>query len=202
MLTDDVPPAPWPDVATRWTGVPEATGGPREHFYGPRARRPLGQSLRRLVDEAGPVLQNDAWRAVAEAWGFARLGSRITDTLEVARKALPQAERPVLCGEHLWPADRDPVTWRGFRYVADGGDRRDAETLCPEEVANACAWILERGVSMSREALAREAAAVFGLSQLGRRVRETMDEGIEVLVARGDAAEDGGERVRWAGEGA
>ncbi len=172
-------------------------GGDRDRFHDPATRPELARAIVGLVDTHGPLPREEAWRVLAEAWGFGRLGRRIRATLDAALDSLPDPERPTARGEVLWPVGLDPVAWRGFRYQ-DGADR-DVGQVPAEEAANAAAWVLERGISMSREALRRETARILGAAQLGRRVRQAIEAGVEHLIDRGDATAEEDGRVVWRG---
>jgi hypothetical protein len=66
--------------------------------------------------------------------------------------------------------------------------------IAPEEIANAAAAVLRDAGSLDRAALAREVARLFGIQRAGPKVRESVDRGIELLVAAG-RCEIRGERV-------
>jgi hypothetical protein len=193
-------PAPWPPSASPWGGLPAVDGGAPEAFYLDSERSRIATALVRVVEAAGPVPIDDAYKAVIAAYWMSRLGSRLRDVLDVALASRSAVDRPRVRGEHLWPGRADPAAWTAFRY-ADGSVARDAASIAPEEVAAAAAWVLERGVTMSREALARECASIFGASSLGRKIRDAMDAGVAALEASGRAVADGEGRLTWVGDG-
>jgi urease gamma subunit len=76
---------------------------------------------------------------------------------------------------------------------------REPEELPVEEVAAAASAVLEANLAMPVVELARETARVLlGHARLGRKVAEVMEAAIALLVARGDAARDGGRIIRTA----
>jgi very-short-patch-repair endonuclease len=187
----------WPSDATPWRGLGLApVAGGREVFYEVHARPRLAVALLQLVQAHGPVHRDAAYRIVAGAWGLGALGKRIVAQLDASLLVLTADQRPIARGDFLWPQGLDPRAWRAFRYPAEGS--RDLDTVCPEEVANAAAWVLSRGLSMSQDDLVRETARVFGLAGVTAKARARFAEAVPVLVATGRAALDG-ERLRSLG---
>jgi very-short-patch-repair endonuclease len=183
-------PSSWPS----WAGLPAVRGGPKEVWDTPDGLRRLGADIVGVA-AAGPVPADDVWREVAGAWGWASLGRRVVARLEEAVAALPPATRPLIQDGLVWPAGSRPSTWRAVRPSRPGDAVREASSLPVPEVAAAVAWVVGEGVSMSRDAAARATAEVFGISRMGRRIRDKMEEGIALAEARGWVVADG-DRLR------
>ena len=180
----------WPDGVTPWAGLPDVRGGAKDAFHTPSARRQLADTIAQLAARTSPVQRDQAWRHIAQAWGFKGLGKRIAGTLNTVCDAIPHGERPALRDEFLWAPGIDPATWRTFR-PSDDGVRAPAE-VAPEELANAAAWILSRALSIARDDLVVEVARVFGWQRVGTQVAAAVAEGVDRLVDDGRAvARDG-----------
>jgi very-short-patch-repair endonuclease len=190
------PTVSWPKEASAWrepSVLP--AGAAKEAFYEATSRARLGAALQQVVDTCGPLHRDVAHRAVAAAWGFTALGKRIQAQLDAALQALPAATRPVLRGDHLWPAALQPATWRGFRFV-EGGAGREIDEVAEEEIANVGAWVLERAVTISEAELTREVARVFGIKSVTARVSARVRLGLQRLAAARRVTIDG-DRWRW-----
>ncbi len=85
------------------------------------------------------------------------------------------------------------IHWRCFRVpAADDPDPRKAEEIPPVEIANAAEQVLREQFGLPVEELERETANRFGISRLGTKVSQHMNNGICVLQSRGGCEiEDG-----------
>ncbi len=92
--------------------------------------------------------------------------------------------------EFVWSKELTEKPYKTFRIPDEGDSKaRTADEICPEEIANAAAYILTQNISMGKDDLARETAKLFGITRLGNKVRSSFDAGIELLM------KDGGCRV-------
>lgn len=168
-----------------------------EAMYLVAAAATLRARILELVAVEAPISLDDTSRRVGACWGIGRLTDRVRGRVRSQAEALAAAGRLKLHGDFLWGAATDPATSTLLRGPAEDGTVRDPESLALEEVALAAEWVLSRSLAVDEASLAREAARVFGLTRLGRKVDERMRAGIEVLCARGAARRDG-DRVVWA----
>ena len=119
-----------------------------------------------------------------------------TRRLQEQLEPLVQAGQVRRHGEFYWPPGAEPAEYRAHRAASDDAALvRELHLIAPEELANAAAAVLRDAGSLDRAALAREVARVFGVSRVGGRVRESVDRGIDMLVASG-RCEVRGERVQ------
>ncbi len=191
-------PAQTPDLpadCAPWPGLPALTGGPKEAFYEAASTARLRADLARIAHRVGPVQREDAFRHVAQAWGFGSLGRRIVERLD---EIVAGADDPHLADDALWPSPAALDTWTAFRPGAPDGPARAADELPVTEVANAAAWIVEQGVSMSRDAAVGALAQLFGFGRAGAKVRRRMEAGVDRAVARGAVTVEG-DRLRTPG---
>ncbi len=139
-----------------------------------------------------PLLFDTLCSEVASAWGLQRAGSRIR---EVVRNAVKQNGLPVRRTgkrEFIWTKELTEMPYKGFR-VPDEHDlkMRNAEEICPEEIANAASEVLTLNISMDQDDLARETAKAFGITRLGNKVRSSFEDGIELLKKNGGCRVEG-----------
>jgi hypothetical protein len=93
----------------------------------------------------------------------------------------------------LWTPSQDPKSYALFRIPGENDNsRRDAESLPPQEVANAALHVLEQHVSLPVADLVRETARLLGYQRTGPAVDKAMKSGIGLLVRRGGAKEENG----------
>ncbi len=161
--------------------------GDLRDFHDPSSSDAIVRVIADVVRHEGPVAVKAAERRVAEQWGIGRVGAKVAQRIaELIRRA--RVKRVRAGGrEFLWPGDVDHDTYGGFR-VSSSPDR-PAEELAPQEVANAALYVLETQFGMPRDALVQETARMFGFQQVGSRVRESMEEGIKLLIKRGAGRE-------------
>ncbi len=149
----------------------------------------IRQVLEQVVNTEGPVSLELASRRVAAHWGIRRLTTKVAQRIaHIARSSLVRIEQR---GNRtfLWPADSDPACYQGYRVPdSDPESRRESADLPPEEVANAASELLRRWVSLPLKDLTTETARVFGFQRTGKGVALYIQEGIDLLVSRGEAA--------------
>lgn len=156
----------------------------------PQAAAALGE----IVRGEGPIVQDLAFRRLAEWFGITRIGGRIRarfdDILATAvETGTIRQEREV-----LWPASLVPSEYAGFRIPGtDDVDVRDLEEIPLIERTNAVVHVLREQFGLPREELQREVARVFGVQRLTSRVRDPIDEAISAAIAAGSAAENAGQ---------
>ncbi len=92
----------------------------------------------------------------------------------------------------LWASHQDPRTYDVVRVQGrEDRDRRNANEIPPEEVANAAAAVLRDQVSMDADDLSREAGRVLGFNRMGKQLKARMSLGLDVLVQRGRVRREG-----------
>ncbi len=187
------PTAALPSDASPWRALVPVIGADKETFYYPVSRRQLSTQIAEVVQAAGPVHRLTAWRHIASGWGFRQLGSRIQEQLDLACAEAAGPLRPVIRGDFLWPSQLQPSTWRAFRPSDDGA--RGPDEVPPEELANAAAWVLSRGLAMAEDELITETARVFGWYRTGKGVAACVAEGVGLLVKDGRGVLRGGKVV-------
>ncbi len=176
--------------------MPPSPNGTEDDLRDPTRTHIAAGWLQQLVDDVGPVHEAPAFRWLVQGTVSGdservRVGSRLKRACEQAANQLVRQGTVERHGDFLWPRDRRP-TWTDWRLAGD----RDAEHISPEEVRNAAADVLRGALSISREDLLKVVANHLGFQRLARKVRESMERGVDLLVAEG-LAEAVDESVRW-----
>lgn len=162
-------------------------GGCLTDFQQATSSARIVQAIEAVARHEGPIGQELAWRRVAGFWSVDRMDAKVKVRLDQLTRR--SDVRIVRHGERtfLWSPEVDRSTWRGFR--ASTPDQRGADDLAPEEVSCAAAHALDAQGCMPRQALIQETARLFGFQRVGARVLRAMDEGIDLLLRRGEAEE-------------
>ena len=167
--------------------------GTPDDFHLSTAASEICALVEAVVSKEGPISIGLLSRRVAEYWGITRVTARVVKRIE----ALMQLANVRVTADDgkvfLWPSFQEPKAYAAFRIPgADELSKRDAEDLCPIEVANGALHLLEQHVSLPVADLVRETSRLFGYQRIGQNVDKAMKSGIEVLVWSGRAKEDGG----------
>ncbi len=151
----------------------------------------VAQRLVAIVQEEGPMHRDDAVRRAFDSWGVPRVGSKMNQSVIDQLHRFP-VNGPRLVGDFLWPAHLDPLTWSQFRTSKPNDpDRRDADSIPPEEIANAAAAVLTRALSLERAELVTQLMLVFGISRRGAKVDDHFQKGLDHLVSTGRVIAEG-----------
>lgn len=183
------PPADWrPPGATAWS-LPRLSAPPQGVSLTHIGAQPLlQQHVSEVLAECAPLHADTLVRALLPVWGLSRSGARIRAAVRAAWEALPEPPRER--DGVLWGSSQEPAAWRGLRRSED----RPLDEIPLEERVNALEATLRRSKVLDTDTLVREAAALFGVGQVGRRVRAAFAPGLEGLASQGRAHRDGD---RW-----
>lgn len=185
------PPQPTLPVYQPFTSI--GIKGTPDDFHLPSADSAIIALVEAVVSKEGPISMGLVSRRVAEHWGISRVTARAVKRVDgQVRKAnvkITADDGKVF----VWLSTQMPKEYAAFRIPGDDDlSKRDAEDLCPIEVANGALYLLEQHVSLPVADLVRETSRLFGYSRLGQNVDKAMKSGIEVLVWSGRAKEDAG----------
>ena len=138
----------------------------------------------RALGAAAPWVPDALCRRLGAAWG-----QRLTAKLRARVEALAPAAGLVRDGDSFWPeAGPRAATAVGWRRSDPALPApRAAGELPMSERRAALAWLLAQGVDLPVDDLLRAAGREFGFAQLGRQVREALDEALDALAADGQA---------------
>jgi hypothetical protein len=95
----------------------------------------------------------------------------------------------------FWPKSIPPHSYTKFRVSLQEGERRNAEDLLPEEVANAIKHVLTGQISLPGEDLLKETVKLLGYQRSGAALDKAIRSGIEVAITRGYVVVDDKDRI-------
>jgi len=155
-----------------------------DDLYDPANARHVHDLMVQVLEIEAPVHVDELACRVATAFSAqrvtGRVGRRVSEVLE-------HVLGYEVLDDFVWAQGSD----RGAYATVRVGGERDLEMLPAEEIAAAAAWTLSQAFSMPSSDLVRDTARMFGIQRLGVKVEARMREGVELLVSRGTAAEDG-----------
>jgi very-short-patch-repair endonuclease len=163
-----------------------------EDFYLPQSTSLLVAQITQVVNAEGPISFTLLARRVIQAWGMTQVGSRIRARLQEVCSGLFYTKTRRGDVTFYWPRDISPQDYRRFRIP---GERREAEDLPTEEIANAAHEVLAAQISLPEEDLLREVARLFGYQRTGPTVQACLQQGVDLLVSRGQARREGDGRI-------
>lgn len=160
---------------------------PSDDFYNTANTRIIREQIAKVIDEEGPISRALLSKRVLQAWGLARSGVRIErhfDTMFAVMKVKKTKWDGVV---YFWPKQLDPTHYDVFRVAEREQDRRNAEDLPPEEIANAVKEILFNQISLPQEDLIKETVKLLGYARTGAALEKSVKNGISEVLRRGRA---------------
>lgn len=148
----------------------------------PQSSRFLLERITSIIETEGPVSRSLLGRRLMASVGIARIGSRLDKRLSDLLKHVPCHTQKHGNETFYWPSAANPLTYRFFRVPQSDAERRNAEDLPPEEVANAACFILENDLSMHQTDLLRETYKLFGFARGGSALEQAMNAGIRLAL--------------------
>jgi hypothetical protein len=121
----------------------------------------VASAITEVVTAEGPIHVDRLATLVARGFGLDRVRESRKDAI---LRHLPRRLRKDRAEPVVWPLERDPDEWTGFRRTPDGVDR-PFDHVPRREIANAMVTVARASAGISVEELHREALSVFG----GRR---------------------------------
>ncbi|MBA9076829.1 DUF3320 domain-containing protein [Rufibacter quisquiliarum] len=166
-----------------------------EDFLQPWNQEKIKNQIMQVLNTESPISQNLLSKRVLAAWGIARNGSRVNAHFEQLFAQLPISKTQLGKSTILWKEEHQPEQYTSFRVSESEGQKREADDLPPEEIANAIKEILANQISLPKSELIREASRLFGYARLGANVETAMTAGIDHAINQGFAVEEGGRLI-------
>ncbi|CAM4012542.1 DUF3320 domain-containing protein [Cohnella lubricantis] len=160
---------------------------PSEAFYEPSNERILKSQIGETVQAEGPISKQLLMRRVLQAWGISRTGARIERHFDKLLQAMGLKRTTWRGIDYYWPQGTEPEQYGVYRLTENDQDRRSADELPPEEIANAVREVLFNQGSLPLEDLVRETVKMLGYSRTGAALDQAVRSGIEVAARRGVA---------------
>jgi len=163
-----------------------------EEFLSPSNRWKVTDQIRKVLEIEAPVSKNVLCKRVLSAWGISRNGARLNNYLESLFSGMDMRKTGYKDNVFFWKLEQHPSAYTLYRYTENDGDKRNADDIPPEEIANAVRQVLKEQISLSKEDLIRETAKLFGFSKVGNNVEIAMREGVKLAAEKGYGKEDKG----------
>ncbi|MDN5919818.1 MAG: DUF3320 domain-containing protein, partial [Pseudonocardia sp.] len=196
LIAAGAPPAAvdlvWPGAATEFVPWAPRSLGPRDVLdalpeRGAAAR--VRSALAEVVAAEGPIPAERLARLVANGFGLSKVAGARRDAI---LRHLPRDVRGDRAERVVWPVERDPEQWPGYRPAPDG-QSRPIEDVPLREIGNAMVALVRASAGMPREELHRETLKVFGLRRRTGGVVERLDAALQLAHRSG--------RLRVPGDG-
>lgn len=165
---------------------------PVEEIYNPINARTVRKQIQQVVNGEGPISRSLLVKRVLQSWGITRTTSRVERHLDEIMRELELQTTTYEETVFYWPQELDPKQYEHFRVAEDEQDRRSAEDLPPEEVANALKELLFNQGSLPVEDMTRETVKLLGYSRSGSALERAVQAGLQVAINRGRAELENG----------
>ncbi|MFK7693003.1 DUF3320 domain-containing protein [Paenibacillus sp. HJGM_3] len=191
-------PAPTHDLAQPSRSTPyqaallPAVSFPADEFYAPDRERLVKDQIEQVIQAEGPISRSLLARRVLQAWGIARSGARIERHMDTLLASMNVKKTEWDDVDFLWPDGLEPAKFAMYRVAEQEHDRRSAEELPPEEIANAVKEVLFLQGSLPVEDLIRETVKSLGYSRTGPALDKAVRNGLQEAARRGVAELDHG----------
>jgi very-short-patch-repair endonuclease len=165
---------------------------PSEEIYSPINARTIRKQIAQVIQGEGPISRSLLVRKVLQSWGVARTTSRVERHLDELMKEMELRTTESEGSVFYWPMELDPERYEQFRVAEDDQDRRNAEDLPPEEIANALKELLFNQGSLPVEDISRETVKLLGYSRTGSALERAVQAGLQAAISRGYVEIDNG----------
>jgi hypothetical protein len=147
----------------------------------PRAAAKVTAALRKVVAAEGPIPVDRLVRLVAQGFGL----TRVLDARKAAiLRHLPSELRTDEVEPVIWPPDKAPEDWTGYRRTPNRL-QRPAKEVPLREIANAMADVARGAAGISSDELRAEMKTIFGWTRLGSEIAERLDAAFELGLRTG-----------------
>ncbi|SEU27784.1 DUF3320 domain-containing protein [Paenibacillus sp. NFR01] len=166
-----------------------------EEFYSGQHTLTLCRQVTDTIEYEGPISRQQLCKRVLQAWGISRTGSRIEKRFDEVFAKLKLATTKREKAVFFWPTSISPNSYTEFRVAFTENERRNAEDLPPEEIANAIKHVLSSQISLPKEDLLKETVKQLGYQRSGTSLDKAIRSGIQLAIDRGYVAVDERERI-------
>lgn len=138
----------------------------------------IEKKITKTIEFEAPILESVVVRRVAQAFGFARAGSRIQAKI-ISRLNFSRYKTTYQNNEKVyWNNNQNPSMYYGIRANGEGDGRRDIREVPSEEIRNAIGLVLHEQIGLNQADLVREAAKVLNYTRMGTNVTTVLEEAI------------------------
>jgi very-short-patch-repair endonuclease len=147
----------------------------------------------KIVEREGPIHQDEIVARIRMLWGLGRAGSRIRATVERATSL--SVQRGLIAGGPFYILPNSILVVRD-RSAVGSATLRKPEMLPPAEIDKSLLDIVDANFGAGADDLVQASARAFGFQSTSSQLRETLNAGVERLVANGTLVEKAGMLVR------
>lgn len=156
-----------------------------EDFVEPYNTCSIQQKIELTLQKEAPISVSLLTRRVVQSYGISRAGSRIQSHMNMILQKMRIKTTTQGDTVFLWRNVQNPDTYVGFRFNADGDNKRDIRDVPVQEIANAIYVVLYEQVSMNRYDLLRETANKLGYTRMGNNMIAAMELAIAYAQQQG-----------------
>ncbi|MBC7759505.1 MAG: DUF3320 domain-containing protein, partial [Phormidesmis sp. FL-bin-119] len=155
----------------------------------------IKDQIKQVLDIEAPIMRILLAKRVLSAWGISKLGARINAQFEKLLSESNLKQSGKAANLVFWNNTQDPTNYADYRVATSSGQKRDAEDIPEEEIANGIKDILSHQVSLPIDDLVRETSKLFGFARSGANVEIAMRKGIAKAIGNGYVLEKYGRVV-------
>lgn len=155
----------------------------------------INNQIKKIIDTEAPITRNLLTKRVLHSWGISKLGTRINNHFQKLLTDDNLKKTGLKNSEIFWNEIVTPDNYLSYRVFTKDGNKRDAEDLPPEEVANGLREILSHQISLPKDELVRAGSRLFGFARSGSNVENAMIKGIQQALLAGFVEERNGRIV-------
>jgi len=156
-----------------------------EDFLFNSNKQKIKNQIKEVLNIEAPIVRNLLAKRILSAWGISKLGTRINAHFELLLNESALNESKLDDSRVFWNETIKPDSYIGYRVSALNGQKRDADDLPPEEIANGIKEILSHQISLPKDELVRETSRLFGFARSGSNVENAMKKGIKMAIIKG-----------------
>lgn len=158
-----------------------------EDFLMYHNREKIKMQIAQILQIESPISKNLLSKRILSAWGILRLSPRIGNHLDALFKEMLLISKNYGKNTFFWRNDQDPEEYNMYRIAQSELQKREADDLPPEEVANAVREVLKNQISLPKSELIRETSKLFSFARIGANVENAMMLGINKTIEAGYA---------------
>ncbi|MEO9146930.1 MAG: DUF3320 domain-containing protein, partial [Ginsengibacter sp.] len=144
----------------------------------------IKNQINQVLEIEAPIKKNLLAKRVLAAWGISKLGSRIKAHFEMLLSQMEIKQTDKSEDVIFWNNTLNSENYEGYRVATINGQKRDAEDIPADEIANGVKEILGNQISLPTEDLIRESSKLFGFARTGTQVELAMKKGIETALKK------------------
>ena len=154
-----------------------------DDFLQNRNFQKIKDQINAVVETEAPIMRSLLARRILAAWGISKLGIRINAQFEQLLNEVNLDKTGSDGNNVFWSKNLKADDYNSYRVSTTSVQKRDAEDLPPEEIANAIKETLSYQISLPFDELVREMSRIFGFARSGTNVELAMKRGISKALA-------------------